>query len=580
MKIIQNIRYLFQLLWNHNKKYFWVTALAFLLPAVTNLIQVVFPREILESLEEAAGFTGTVILAVAMCMLLFVMEMLSSYVEYKKHGYVGDFEIMLNRKLAEAAAEWPYERFEDFASREQYHFAVMCMKEGTADAVAGCVASVAGSILSLLSLLYVSRMVVWWLWMVIALSVLINIGCEICRANYDYRSYEEYSAIDMRMVYSRDVLTWKDFAKETRLFSMYDYVSGTANHYINLLSKLQSRRGIKTFRAYFLSCVFDFLQRVAIFGYISYQAYRGEISIADFSMLTLALITVSALCIGIAKDIVRIGETAKYINAYVDVMKGRETAGHREKAVLDTDGKLRLAFDHVDFSYPGADSMALEDVSFVFESDKKYGLVGANGSGKSTFIHLLMGLYSPVSGSISCNGQDQRDVEGESWKNLFSSVSQDFNTYAYTVRENVTMFREEEGTDPGEALERAGVGWMKGDEYLTSEYAQGRELSGGEAQKLAIARAIYRDARVFVFDEPTAALSPVSEKELYESVFREMKDKMLFLISHRLASCRMCDEILVFEKGKIAEHGSHEELMAKGGLYAEMFRAQADLYGR
>lgn len=142
------------------------------------------------------------------------------------------------------------------------------------------------------------------------------------------------------------------------------------------------------------------------------------------------------------------------------------------------------------------------------------------------------------------------------------------------------MFREEEGTDPGEALERAGVGWMKGDEYLTSEYAQGRELSGGEAQKLAIARAIYRDARVFVFDEPTAALSPVSEKELYESVFREMKDKMLFLISHRLASCRMCDEILVFEKGKIAEHGSHEELMAKGGLYAEMFRAQADLYGR
>lgn len=579
MKIIQNIRYLFQLLWNHNKKYFWVTALAFLLPAVTNLIQVVFPREILESLEEAAGFTETGILATAMCMLLFAMEMLSSYVEYKKHGYVGDFEIMLNRKLAETAAEWPYERFEDFASREQYHFAVMCMKEGTADAVAGCVVSVVGSILSLLSLLYVSRMVVWWLWMVIALSVLINIGCEIYRANYDYRSYEEYSAIDMRMVYSRDVLTWKDFAKETRLFSMYDYVSGTANHYINLLSKLQSRRGIKTFRAYFLSCVFDFLQRVAIFGYISYQAYRGEISIADFSMLTLALITVSALCIGIAKGIVRIGEAAKYINAYVGVIKGQETASRRKKAVLVTDGKLRLAFDHVGFSYPGSDSMALEDVSFVFESEKKYGLVGANGSGKSTFIHLLTGLYSPVAGSVSCNGQDQQDVEGESWKKLFSTVCQDFNIYAYTVKENVSMSREE-WADPGEALERAGIGWMKEDEYLTSEYAQGRELSGGEAQKLAIARAIYRDARVFVFDEPTAALSPASEKELYESIFREMKGKMLFLISHRLASCRMCDEILVFEKGKVAEHGSHEELMAKGGLYAEMFQAQAKLYGR
>ena len=133
---------------------------------------------------------------------------------------------------------------------------------------------------------------------------------------------------------------------------------------------------------------------------------------------------------------------------------------------------------------------------------------------------------------------------------MFSAVCQDFNIYAYTAEENVTMFHGGKDADVRGALERAGIGWMDETEYLTYEYEQGRELSGGEAQKLAVARAIYRNAGIFVFDEPTAALSPTSEQELYENVFREMKDKTVFFISHRLASCRMCDEILVFEDRK------------------------------
>lgn len=579
MKAVKNIQFLFGILWKENKKYFCAVAVTFMLPAVINLLQVVFPKNILESLERN-NFMVTGILAVSMCVLVFCMEALSSLAEYKKYGYTGDFGIMLNRLLAESAAEWPYEKFEDFASRERYHFAVMCMKEGTVDTVIGCAASVAGSMLSLFSLLYISQLVVWWLWTVIALSIAINIGCEIYRANYDYKSYEEYSSIDMRMLYARDVLTWKEFAKESRLFSMYDYVSSTANHYINLLSSLQSKRAVKTFKAYFLSCVFDFIQRIAVFGYIAYETYSGRISVADFSMLTLALITISALCIDIAKNIIRVGETAKYIEAYVNIIKDRETAPVKGNLEENDGGKLDLRFEHVSFSYPGAGPRVLEDISFTFEAGKKYGIVGANGSGKTTFINLLTGMYLPTAGSISCNGRKMTEVSGESWRKMFSAVCQDFNIYAYTAEENVTMFHGGKDADVRGALERAGIGWMDETEYLTYEYEQGRELSGGEAQKLAVARAIYRNAGIFVFDEPTAALSPTSEQELYENVFREMKDKTVFFISHRLASCRMCDEILVFEKGRIVESGGHEELMEKGALYAEMYHAQASLYGK
>lgn len=593
MKALKNIWFLMGILQKKHKGYLGLAAAGLALPCLANLVQVVFPGEILKALE-AGDFTEAGIRAAAMCILIFLTGAAVSLAEYGKYSHSGEFGITLHKMLAESVSAWPYERFEEFSSRQKYHFAVMCVKEGTAEAVLGCAVGIGGSLLSLLSLLYVSRMIVWWLWLIMALSVAVNVGCEIYRARYDYKSYEEYSAIDMRMLYARDVLTWKEFAKESRIFSMYRYVTDTAEHYIGILSGLQAKRASRTFIVYLLSCLFDFIQRVGIFGYIAWQTYRGNISIADFSVLTLAMITVSALCIDIAKNLVRLGETGRYIGAYADVMKDSEKIPGRAEAANKTGGpedgeaadreRLILVFDHVSFVYPGTDTPALEDVSFTFESDKKYGLVGANGSGKTTFINLLTGMFTPVSGRISCNGKNLRDIPAAQWRRLFSAVLQDFNTYAYTAGENVAMFGGSKNPGGGmtaeKALEQAGIGWLKPEEYLTSEYEQGRELSGGEAQKLAIARAIYRDARIFVFDEPTAALSPASERELYENVYREMGDKMIFFISHRLASCRMCDEVLVFEKGRIAESGSHEELIKKDGLYAEMFRAQASLYGK
>ena len=596
MDLLKNIQFLIRILWKYNKCYFLVTAFSFFICPILNLVQVVFPKEILVSLEKS-DFETSCVVAAAMCIIVLLMNVVLLLIDYKKYSYSGDFEITLNKLLAESASLRSYQDFEVFSFREKYHFASLCVEQQSADTVIHCTASVIGNILSFLSLLYISYMVVWWLWIVIVLSVVVNILCEIYRARYDFQSYGKYSTIDMRMLYARDTLSWKEFAKESRLFHMYDYVSDTANHYINLLANLQKQRAKKTFAAYLISCLFDFFQRIAVFGYIAYQCYIGAISIADFSMLTLSILTISALSINTAKDFVRISEAAKYIKAYADMIQKRD-AQNKENLLYNKGNEFKLVFENVSFAYPGSKEMVLKNISYTFDSDKKYGLVGANGSGKTTFVNLLMGMYIPVSGAIFYNNRKITDFSEKSWRELFSAVLQDFNIYAYQVRENVSMFSEkiskqadrqiaaegnssvfsEEGRSIKNALERAGIGWIAEDEYLTSEYKQGRELSGGEAQKLAIARAVYKDAKIFVFDEPTAALSPVNEYELYNSICREMNDKMVFFISHRLASCQMCDEILVFHNGGIAESGSHEALLEKKGLYAEMFQAQAYLY--
>lgn len=576
MKNIRNIRSLLRLQWKYNRKYFYLTAIALFLPSIGNIALVILPKVIIENLQ-INNYNMAFTFGVIMSLIILLVNMALDIIDYQKYKSSGEFEITLNKLLIETVSSENYQNFEEFSYREQYHYASLCVKEGSIDRVIDSVTILVSSLISLVSLMYISSVIVWWIWIIIAISVIINVLCEIYRVKYDHKSYKKYSAIDMRMLYARDTLSWKDFAKEVRLFNMYDYVTQTATHYINLLSDLQKKRSGKTFQVYVASSFFDFLQRIAVYGYIAFKCFDGTILIADFSMLVLAILTISRLGSDIAKSFVQIGAAGLYVSAYTGFIDNGKYKVDKELDKAKHKEDLNFAFKDVSFNYPGSNTLALENISYNFHANKKYGLVGSNGSGKTTFINLLIGLYNPTSGEISYNNKDISSFSKESYFKLFSTVFQDFNMLAYTVSDNITMFSKSKDSTK-EALEKAGMKDTEVEQYYSSEYERGIELSGGETQKLAIARAIYKNAPVFIFDEPTAALSPKSEYELYENISNEMKDKTIFFISHRLASCRMCDEILVFDEGEIIESGSHDELMGKKGMYFEMFMAQAELY--
>lgn len=247
-----------------------------------------------------------------------------------------------------------------------------------------------------------------------------------------------------------------------------------------------------------------------------------------------------------------------------------------------------IFFDKVSYHYQGSDQMILQNLSLHVKPGEHIALVGENGAGKTTFVKLLMGLYPVSSGKIIVGGCDIRDYEPGAYRDLFGTVFQDFQIFSLPLGENVLMRSpetEEERQQVLDALRKAqfedvlpklpnGI-----DTYLTKEFDEnGFVCSGGQAQKIAIARVFAKDPRIVILDEPSSALDPIAEYNMYQNMMEASEGKTVFFISHRMSSARMADRVLFLEHGQIIEDGTHEELMKRNGRYAEMFRLQAKNY--
>ncbi|MCI8443026.1 MAG: ABC transporter ATP-binding protein [Provencibacterium sp.] len=252
------------------------------------------------------------------------------------------------------------------------------------------------------------------------------------------------------------------------------------------------------------------------------------------------------------------------------------------------DRSYEVEFRDVSFRYPGAESYALRHVSMKFKIGRRLAIVGENGSGKTTFIKLLCRLYDPQEGEILLNGINIKKYNYRDYMEVFAVVFQDFQLISQPLGANVAGGADYDAPRVKRALSDAGFGERLSslseglDTLLYKDFDEGGiDISGGEAQKIAIARALYRDAPFLILDEPTAALDPIAEAEIYEKLDTIVGDKTAVYISHRLSSCKFCDEILVFKEGEIVQQGTHEALLAdKNGRYAALWEAQAKYYSR
>ena len=297
---------------------------------------------------------------------------------------------------------------------------------------------------------------------------------------------------------------------------------------------------------------------------------------------------VTQVFLGISGMLVRL-DTVRANAAFLqDVYDFLDTPNAMYQGSLTTekraDRKYEVEFRDVSFRYPGAADYALRHVNMKFRVGSRLAVVGMNGSGKTTFIKLLCRLYDPTEGEILLNGIDIRKYRYNEYMDIFSIVFQDFQLFAMPLGENVATKANYDRELAARCLTQAGFGdrmkTMTLDTHLYKELdKQGVEVSGGEAQKIAIARALYKDAPFIVLDEPTAALDPVAEAEIYEKFDQIAGDKTAIYISHRLSSCKFCDEIAVFDNGQVIQQGTHQQLLEdKTGKYCALWNAQAQYY--
>lgn len=354
---------------------------------------------------------------------------------------------------------------------------------------------------------------------------------------------------------------------------------------------------LKTKKKYDLSCrkfsIFSILINFLLFSFLTsfvvYVIYKDIIQIDEAVLVITAVVSLSNISEQFSNafsDLMKSGTFVTDFRTCVNLSLKKEAENQNKPFLSENKSRMEIVFDHVSFRYPGKEQYILQDFSLKIHAGEKIAIVGLNGSGKTTLVKLLCRFYIPDEGQILLNGRNIYEYNEEEYNSFISAVFQDYKLFSFSLKDNILLGKTENPEDINIALKKSGFSQRLKtlDNGLDTLYSKefdknGVELSGGESQKLAIARACYKDAPIIILDEPTASLDAVAEYEIYAGFEKLVENKTAIIISHRLSSTHFCDRIIVINNGTVFEDGTHQSLMAKeSGLYKKMFTTQAAHY--
>lgn len=412
------------------------------------------------------------------------------------------------------------------------------------------------------------------------------------KENYERRAYEvELAESNRQADYIRRVHYMPEYAKELRTTNISDvlfkrFITATQNG-IRVIKK----HGIKC--AVYRLFVDAVCTRMGYYLVILFAAFRilvlRNMMIGDGLMVAMAMFSVTEALLDQENSFFQLHEHAMYIGDLKDFLNYKPKIQENGTGAVPVMPVGELRIQNLSFSYFGGSRKVIDDISFTVKGGQTVAIVGHNGAGKSTLVKLLMRLYEPTSGQIYLNGRPISEYKLSAYRDCFSTVFQDFKVFSLTVGENILMRRTAEGDAEllTESLRESGMldkvsSFPYGpDTMMTREFdEEGVSLSGGQAQKIALSRLYAKDAPIAILDEPSSALDPIAEYELFENMKRICEGRTVIFISHRLSGAVSADVIFMMEHGRIIERGNHESLMRQNGKYAEMFKKQAEKYGR
>ncbi len=546
---------------------------------------ILFLKTILSVIDSGGSYQEFVSYLIKFLVLSIVLKTAENYGNYLSQSSAKTVLQKLNNMLFAKARSLEVACYEDPEFYDKYQRATNVITDGYFYSLCVEIAGIVGSFVSFVFVLaaVISVNPVYLLFLIPSMFVF---AVELAKSKKVYKRNLAMTGNNRVKAYIRRTMFLKDFSKDMR----------TSNVFLVLMQRFEAavKANLVILKEYGLplfiystisSLLSEFIPIVGTYAFAGYQfIYTHTMTISGFSVVISAITSVERATQSLASSFDTISQMALYFSNLREFLESEPQMKSGEK---DPGEFESLEFRNVSFRYAGADKDSLSDVSFTLKKGERIAVVGVNGAGKTTLVKLMMRFYDPTAGEILYNGVNIKEYDVEKYRLCFGAVFQDYRNFAVSVNENV-ICRECDENDKAfaeQAMRNSGA-WdkvskfpAKGDTVLTREFEKGGVgLSGGENQKLSTARLFAHPFEVAVLDEPSSALDPVAEYNMYENLVRATEGKTVVYISHRLSSAVLSDRVIVLSGGSVSEEGSHAELMESGGEYAEMFTKQADAY--
>lgn len=581
-EFIKNFNFVLKLIWQTNPQFLLIKFLSVLVNTVSPFNFIIFPKFILDAIVEQRSWDHVLFLIISMCGCYVFTIVISIFTSTYIEKYAGLIQFDLVKMYGKKVMDLDYEDLESPAILDMFE------KSKSGFDLYGFfdkLVSVVSNVLSLIGYAVILFTYSWLMLTIVFVVVIINLFCNKQKNKYYYQMREESAPINRKFSYLSNLMLGFDYAKEIKVNQLSEYICEKYDSNLSGFKKILAKIYRKLFLLTGINSFASLLQTLTLYLSVAYSALNGSITIGDFSMYISSISAASNCLLGIVTSFVDISQNMKYatdMRLFFEIERKSEKGGAIPEI---SNGQFELSFDNVSFRYPGTDKWILRNLSFCVRNGEKISIVGKNGSGKTTLIKLILRLYDPTEGTILLNGKDIKSYSYFEYMDLFAPVLQDFKIFAFSCKENVVFDRPYNEEKLYRALYDSGLEEkIKNlpDGVMTSIYKlfdeSGVEFSGGENQKLAVARAIYKDSPIILLDEPTASLDPIAEYDIYMMIYKMLENKTSFFVSHRLASCRFCDRIFLIQEGRLIADGSHDTLIKTCQLYKEMFNKQAQFY--
>ena len=585
------VRYFATAMRKYKKGFYIFYAVLIAAMMIQPFINMFGPKMMIDAIMGKAVIISIIKIASVMILADFVIKLITAFIneELDKEYYAG-LDRHLEAAVGKKSMELKFETTENKETLDALADARTGIDSGYSGGSKGLFNALAILIVNIVVLMLSVFVVCRYSFIPLAL-VLVNVSLNAffeSRLNaIKIEQIQQLAVTDRAYHYLLHGLSDIRYGKDIRLFNAKDMMLGRVDEFNDKQSEINKTQAKKAQKYLSGSKINQAVTASLTYLLLAMMVAEKKIGIGDFTMLVAAVTTIVTAINLVLKQILELKKFCSYSDKFIKYVEGNVYEEKGDKKTDISDG-IKIEFKNVYFKYPGSTEYALKNINATIKSGERWSVVGLNGAGKSTFIKLICRLYECTEGEILLNGVNIMDYEYSSYMKTISAVFQDFCLLNFSIKENIICDRPERIDDEVLVPLIEEVGLKEKVDSLPQGlmtpvfryYDQsGFEPSGGEQQKIAMARALYKDAPVLILDEPTAALDPIAEREIYEQFNSMVKDKTAIFISHRLASCRFCDKLLVFKDGEIVERGTHQSLLKlQDGLYAKMYKTQEKMY--